>query len=118
MRPGLTRHFQVLRIDLLEKQELNRAVVRKASRRQNPRIVEHEELVWPNELGEIGEAPMGNRPFDADRAPSCARPRAERRPLRDQLVRQRKIVIVHSAAHRRTINEATCRLRRNVLTAS
>ena len=43
--------FPGLRIDLFEKQELNRAVVGKTPGRQNASVVEHKKIARPNELG-------------------------------------------------------------------
>jgi hypothetical protein len=54
-----------LRIELLEKKKFDRAIIGKTPRGQHPGIVQHQEIIRPNELQEVRKSVVSNR---------CARP--------------------------------------------
>ena len=74
---GFNEALPCLRIDLLEEQKFNRAVIGEMSCRKNARVVEHEKIAWLNEVRAVRRN-VDARPSGAPgRAPSCARLRDE-----------------------------------------
>ncbi len=96
---GFDETLPRLPINLLEEQKFNRAVIGKMSRRKNARVVEHEQIAWPDKFRQFGKPSMRDRlarPVDHHHARVSA---MRGRSLRDQFIGKHVIVIAQPLAH-------------------
>ncbi len=98
---GFDETLPRLPINLLEEQKFNRTVIGKMSRRKNARVVEHEQIAWPDKFRQFGKPSMRDRlarPVEHHHARVFA---MRGRSLRDQFIGKRKIVVAQLLVHAR-----------------
>ena len=97
---GFDQTFPARRSQLLQKQKVNRVIVRESARRQNPRVIEDEQIAFGQKTFELAELAMFDRLRFAmqNHHPRFIAPR--RRTLGNQFFWKRIIVIAQTCAHR------------------